>query len=429
MNFKEIIILIILMSCKMWGQSTNWESIGEMPIPVYGGEAVTSDSVIYILGGYSDSSGSATDLIQSFNPNTNKWKIVGRMNESRVGFVAVKFKDEIVVYGGLPEGDSTSAVLEKIVIKPDTILFIKDTTLKENRLYSSGVIKDSTLIIIGGNTDLTRANSPDSSSYIFTYRLDGKSTPVNIDSTFPVSSNVPYQQMCTVYDNAIYVFGGLYLGVSSWIYEFNFINSEFMKKVINLSEPRAGGRAIPGNNGDIYLIGGYNEISLSNNTSLKTVEIFNVYSEKLQQGLLLTYPRKEFMAAKFGEYIYIFGGKGVNDSIVRKCERYKIIEITSSSEQMIKVAEFRLNDCYPNPFNPSTNITFSIPKSTNITLEVFSILGEKIKTLASGYYTAGMHKVIWDGRDANGSTAASGLYFYRLSVGINSFTKKAILLK
>lgn len=429
MNFRLFLVFIFLISCKILGQYPEWENLGTMPVPVYGGEAVATDSVIYILGGYSDSLGSATNLIQSYNPATNQWKTVGRMNESRVGFVALKFYDDIIVYGGLAEGDTISPVLEKITIKPDTILFKTDTTLKENRLYASGIIKDSSLIIIGGNPDINRNTPSDSNSYIFVYNLNGKSAPVNIDSTFADGTNIPYQQMCAVYGNVIYVFGGLYLGVSSWIYEFNFSTSEFGKKSIDLYEPRAGGRAVSGDNGKIYLIGGYNEISLANHTSLKSVEIFDTYTGKLRQGPQLNFPRKEFMAAQFGGFIYVFGGKGLNDSTIRNIERnYSYITTNTTAIRQIPKA-FSLYDCYPNPFNPSTNIAFSVPIGSNITLDIYSLLGEKVTTLASGYFNAGTHKMTWDGKDRNGISVASGLYFYRLSDGKNSFTKKAVLLK
>ncbi|MHA2061345.1 MAG: T9SS type A sorting domain-containing protein [Candidatus Sifarchaeia archaeon] len=67
---------------------------------------------------------------------------------------------------------------------------------------------------------------------------------------------------------------------------------------------------------------------------------------------------------------------------------------------------------YPNPFNPTTIIEFNIPQTTNVTLKIFNILGEKVATLVSDRLTAGSYNYEWDA-----SKMASGVYMYRLSVG------------
>ncbi len=86
--------------------------------------------------------------------------------------------------------------------------------------------------------------------------------------------------------------------------------------------------------------------------------------------------------------------------------------------------QFTLSQNYPNPFNPSTTISYSLPKSSNIKIEVFNVLGEKVATLVNGYEQAGGHNIQWD---AGGF--ASGIYFYKLSANNLSQIKKMILLK
>ena len=84
---------------------------------------------------------------------------------------------------------------------------------------------------------------------------------------------------------------------------------------------------------------------------------------------------------------------------------------------------------YPNPFNPSTDIVFDLEKSSTINLTVFNVLGQKVKVLANGSKQAGTHTVNWDGRDEMGATVSTGLYFYTLTDGNNSVTKKMALMK
>jgi hypothetical protein len=94
-------------------------------------------------------------------------------------------------------------------------------------------------------------------------------------------------------------------------------------------------------------------------------------------------------------------------------------------------AVFFLADNYPNPFNPSTTISFGLPRDTSVRLEVFNLLGQKIRVLLSGPQQAGYKQVIWDGKNATGQPVSSGVYFYRLTTGDGSFeqTKKMLMVK
>ncbi|NLO11775.1 MAG: T9SS type A sorting domain-containing protein, partial [Candidatus Cloacimonetes bacterium] len=91
---------------------------------------------------------------------------------------------------------------------------------------------------------------------------------------------------------------------------------------------------------------------------------------------------------------------------------------------------FYLNQNHPNPFNPHTNISFNIavPSSAYL-LEIYNIKGQKVKTLHKGPLSAGNHTIVWDGKDITGNEVASGMYFYRLSDGKNSQSRKMLLMK
>jgi len=83
-----------------------------------------------------------------------------------------------------------------------------------------------------------------------------------------------------------------------------------------------------------------------------------------------------------------------------------------------------LHQNYPNPFNPATTIEYTLPHLGHVTLKVYNVLGEIVATLADGDYPAGSFKTTWDA-----SGLPSGVYFYRLSAGAYSATRKAILAK
>jgi hypothetical protein len=93
------------------------------------------------------------------------------------------------------------------------------------------------------------------------------------------------------------------------------------------------------------------------------------------------------------------------------------------------IASFSLRQNYPNPFNPTTKIEFALSKSGQVRIEIFNILGEKIKTLVDQYLKAGHQMVEWDGKDDSGEEVASGVYFYRLLTDNFIETKKMVLMR
>jgi len=90
---------------------------------------------------------------------------------------------------------------------------------------------------------------------------------------------------------------------------------------------------------------------------------------------------------------------------------------------------YALHDNYPNPFNPETAIAYDLPKSSRIELNVYNVLGQKIRTLVSAQKAAGRYMAIWDGKDDYGVQASSGVYFYRLKAGDFVQNHKMMLIK
>jgi len=84
---------------------------------------------------------------------------------------------------------------------------------------------------------------------------------------------------------------------------------------------------------------------------------------------------------------------------------------------------------YPNPFNPSTTISYILPEASEITLSVYNLKGQLVRTLVEGLKPSGLHQVVWDGKDKLNRQAASGVYFIRLQSGKTSKTRKMLLMK
>jgi hypothetical protein len=83
----------------------------------------------------------------------------------------------------------------------------------------------------------------------------------------------------------------------------------------------------------------------------------------------------------------------------------------------------------PNPFNPKTTIGFSLPAAARVRLEVVNVAGQRVEVLVDEVRGPGAHTVTWDGTDASGSTVSAGVYFYRITAGDFTQTRKMILIK
>ncbi len=103
--------------------------------------------------------------------------------------------------------------------------------------------------------------------------------------------------------------------------------------------------------------------------------------------------------------------------------------VTGVKETAIPPLTYELKQNYPNPFNPTTTIAFALPRNEQVRLEIFNILGQKVRTLINTQMAAGKHQIVWDGKNEQGITVPSGIYIYRLKTDHFSATKRMVLLK
>ena len=101
-----------------------------------------------------------------------------------------------------------------------------------------------------------------------------------------------------------------------------------------------------------------------------------------------------------------------------------------SSNPVISPSIADLGQNFPNPFNPTTSISYAIREAGNVILEVFNVKGQKVTTLVDRNHEPGNYKVDWNGTDVHGKNVTSGIYFYKMKTGNRySSTKKMIMLK
>ena len=178
-------------------------------------------------------------------------------------------------------------------------------------------------------------------------------------------------------------------------------------------------------------------VSYANNSSSATKGFFLVHGtgSNFSQPILvfqdstasyITNGSTSIAAKGNGEIAVCFGPAGsrfgnvISDIFLKQ----GTLTVTGITEPLNTVSEFKLYDNYPNPFNPSTSIHYSLPVSANVSLAVYDVNGRIVKTLVSRYQEAGDYSINFD---AGGLT--TGVYFYKLQAGEFTESKKMMLVK
>lgn len=102
---------------------------------------------------------------------------------------------------------------------------------------------------------------------------------------------------------------------------------------------------------------------------------------------------------------------------------------TSVHQHEYTIKHYELKQNYPNPFNPSTCISYNLPKSTHVTLKIYNIQGQLIRTLIDGSQIAGAKTILWNGMDEHGIKASSGIYIYQITTPEFRTSKKMMLIQ
>ena len=102
-------------------------------------------------------------------------------------------------------------------------------------------------------------------------------------------------------------------------------------------------------------------------------------------------------------------------------------EVTPRAEAIPLATSFE--GASPNPFRDNSSLRFGLARAGTVEMAVYSVDGRRVRTLASGTFAAGYHRIPWDGRDDHGSTAASGVYYVRLVTSGESFVNKLVRVR
>ena len=145
---------------------------------------------------------------------------------------------------------------------------------------------------------------------------------------------------------------------------------------------------------------------------------------------------KMFVDSRYGYQAHLIFGdegytlEGLKELLKKKQESLLAKRGESKNDILSEIPkEYKLFNNYPNPFNPSTTIKYSVPKVSNVKLQVYNMMGQLIKTLVNETKAPGFYSVVWNGTNENDSKVASGIYFYRFESENFVANNKMILIK
>jgi len=127
-------------------------------------------------------------------------------------------------------------------------------------------------------------------------------------------------------------------------------------------------------------------------------------------------------------YWYVIASDGVSDNASEAFTLSLNIE-TGIDKQAEIPEEFEISQNFPNPFNPTTSISYGLPKECNVKVEIFNVLGQNIRTLVNEKQNAGVYTFTWNAKDMSGRRVKSGVYLYKITTSEFSKTMKMMLLK
>lgn len=355
----------------------NWiTNIPPLNTPRVFATAVALDDSIYVMGG-TDDKGRILSSVEVYDPATNQWHYASSMLDRRKGAASVVYNDSIIVFGGAGDVGLHRTVE---VYSPATGAWTVADTLVWGRAFHHAVKIGKYIYVFGGIGSIL-------GTVVGPIRYIERYDPVNGAAQIGLAWGEPRAFFgVIVKDDSVFAISGYGSTTNDGFYgDVDLLNFgvygnevESVQPKILLNLPRAGFVADLGNDGRIYMFGGY--------------------SPDYKGGLLPVPPV---------EVIPPFGATPVIEN------------------QNTNPEDFSISQNFPNPFNPTTTIEFQVPPpGGEVSLKVFNMLGQKVGTLVQEYLKSGKHTVVFGGENL-----PSGTYIYRLQVGNEILCRKMVMIK
>ena len=450
-----------------------WDSGKSMPIARMGQASCVVNGKIYVFGGSSES-GPNFNIVSTVHeftppePETSPWASKTPMPEPRLMAASAQVGGIIYVIGGITSDSQPKAVSSVLAYDPRTDTWTSKADMPTARHSMATCCLDGKIYAVGGSTDPTtpggkvatvevydpiidtwqiKSDLPFINVYMAACTVNGKiyaiggmdahqralSTVLEYDPTsdtwsektiMPTARNYHAASMV---DGKIYTLGGA-VGVSAdeldVVEEYDPASDAWTTKQV-LPIARLGLTACEFNR-KIYAIGGSDGIF--DRPGMSTVEEYDPATNKWEPRDGMPTPRVWHTSCAVAGKIYTFGGTtdGYFTGMVATTEVYTLSTTNVERNSMDKMTPeiFTLTPNFPNPFNPTTTIEYSLAQPGRVRVSIYNLFGQHIRTLVDEEQNTGVHTHVWNATDEGGDRVSSGIYLYRIEF-INNTGKEA----
>jgi N-acetylneuraminic acid mutarotase len=413
------VTIMLILTRNATAQDGNWSFVASLQVARTGLFGGAVDGKIYSIGG-SSNAGSATSIVEEYDPLTDIWIRKDDIPNAITFGASAASGNKIYLISGAatPFSQAKNTVY---AYDPGTDTLESKMEIPTPRILPATAVVDGKIYVIGGSLSAT-------SVPVTTVELYDPETNSWTERADMITAR--YGLSASVVDGKIYAIGGTtdnYSDVSyATVEEYDPESDTWTTKKEMPSE--RWGLSVCTLDNKIYAIGGQTGF-----TTHQTVEVYDPKIDNWETISSLQMPRRIFLVAVLDGKIYAIAGSlsfpGVALSSV---EEFSLIEsiFVNATNQTIPI-EHELYQNFPNPFNPTTTISYAISlehSSKYVRLDIYNLSGQKVRTLVNQEQSVGYYSTQWDGRDDIGQRVSSGPYLYRLKVGNSVLTKRMLLI-
>ncbi len=414
-NKTQLLMIILLFLLLGFLQADEWQTFVPLNHPRAGAVSVEYQGKIYVLGGKSTNN-TILNTIECYDPEQRIWldNALPPFKKERYNAAAVIFNDKIYLIGGRSSND----VLDEV----EVFNFVQNKwedvqNIHEEREGHSAVILNNHIYVIGG-----QENEHELIKKIEWY-------DESKDKWHEEKDKCPFPRVAAftaALENIYYLFGGYYYGLSSDAHQWrpNQMHNNW-QALPALNQARAYGATIV--KGDsIYLIGG--EVA---NGKSDLVEIFNLKNETLTIGPHLLGARSGMTGVILNDTLFVIGGYDPFSGNPTNTVDILIPTTTSITQEPFVVLPGSkiLVTGYPNPFNGQISIKVTFPRFALYDVDIYNVQGQRVKSLFKGFSNSTSKTFIWQGKNEQGHSVSSGLYWLVVRSRFTQVVFKIIYLR
>lgn len=396
---KHIKIAVLLVCILLMNEKNNagqWLTIDPMPTARAGASVAVWGGKLYVFGGKSNDN-RVLNTVDCYNLSTHQWNSsnIPNFNHERYNAAAVVYHDRIFLIGGRGYNEVMKMVE---VYDPVQNVWSVAHSLHEKREGHSAVVLQDRIYVIGGQEE--------ESSLVdeIEWYDEGQNNWKKVDGETPFERVASFS---AAVDDTVYMFGGYYYGLTKTLFKgwFNDQGSQWLQDG-ELQEARAYGATV--RSGDsLYLIGGETASGKSGK-----VEIYNLLTGEISDGLPLPTPRSGMAGSCAGDSIFVLGGYSqYTDKPLNLAEVYLGGATAIGDVRGQLPQEQVLVTGYPNPFNGQIRLQLILGRAGTYQMDIYNIHGQRVKHIFNGRLSAGTHGFRWQAKGNNGSPVPSGVYF------------------